>query len=55
MSDFVNWFSAHQALIGGSMVAVLDLIFALKSSWASNGILHFILVQAQKLAGKTPS
>ncbi len=39
---------------GAAVVAVLDLVFALNPTWAANGILHFILLQAQKLVGTPP-
>lgn len=55
MQNILTWFSGHQALIGGSIVGLLDLVFALIPSVQSNGILHFIFVQAQKLSGSKPS
>lgn len=52
MSALLNWVAAHQGAVAGAIVAVIDLAMALVPSWASNGILHFFLVQAQKLQGK---
>lgn len=46
----INWLMAHQAVLGGVVVAVLDLIFALIPSWQSDGILHSIYLFFQKLA-----
>lgn len=51
MQALLTWVTSHQSVIGGSVVAVLDLVFALIPSIQSNGILHFIFVQAQKLSG----
>lgn len=51
MQNIISWVTTHQAMVGGSVVAILDLVFALIPGIQSNGILHFIFVQAQKLAG----
>jgi hypothetical protein len=51
MQALIQWVLNHEAALGVAGVAVLDLIFALVPSWQSNGILHFVLVQLQKLAG----
>lgn len=41
MANMVQWVVAHQGLVAGLGVAVLDLIFALVPSVQSNGILHW--------------
>lgn len=40
MSGLVSWVVAHQGLVSGVVVAILDLLFALSPSLAANGILH---------------
>lgn len=55
MQAVIDWIVAHQAVVSGSVVGVLDLVFALNSSASSNGVLHWIYLQAQKLSGKTPA
>jgi len=40
MSVIIAWVMAHQLILVGAIVAVMDLIFALVPSWESNGVLH---------------
>lgn len=47
-----QWVLAHEAVVSGAAVAVLDLLFALSPSFASNGVLHWVYLQLGKLAGK---
>jgi hypothetical protein len=47
------WLQANWgALVAPLMVAILDLVFALKPNWASNGLLHWAFLQ---LGGKPPA
>lgn len=52
MQNIISWLLSHEVVLGGGVVAVLDFVFAMKSSWASNGVLHFVYVQAKKFAGQ---
>lgn len=54
LSSIIAWFGAHSAVLGAAIVGLLDLVFALSPSLASNGILHFLMLQAQKLLGVAP-
>jgi hypothetical protein len=45
----VNWLIAHQLVLGGFIIAILDFIFALKPDWESNGILHSIYIFIKNL------
>lgn len=49
MANVVAWLSAHSALVAGAVVGLLDLVFALAPSWESNGVLHWVYLQAKKL------
>lgn len=56
MEALLAWLTAHPtALPLGSafVVGLLDLLFALKPSWAADGILHWIYLQAKNLATKS--
>lgn len=54
MQALIDWIVAHQAVVSGAVVGILDLVFALVPSWASQGLLHFVYLQLAKLAGKAP-
>lgn len=54
MEAAIAWVLAHQGILGALVVGLLDLIFAVIPSWQSNGILHWVLVMAKKIAGKNP-
>lgn len=54
MQVIIDWVIAHQAVVAGAVVGILDLIFALVPSWASQGLLHWVYLQVAKLAGKAP-
>jgi hypothetical protein len=54
MTNLISWIMGHQALVAGAVVGILDLVFALVPSWASNGILHFILMQLQAIGKSNP-
>jgi len=51
MSQLMDFFVNHQAVLAGVVVAVLDLAFALSDKFAANGIAHFLYLQAKKFAG----
>lgn len=51
MSNIIAFLVAHQTAFAAVAVAILDLLFALKPDWESNGILHWILVQAKAIMG----
>lgn len=53
MQAVINFLLGHQAVLAGAIVAILDLVFALVPSAASNGILHWVYLQVAKLAGKS--
>ncbi len=55
MSDVVAWILAHSVLVSGAVVALLDFAFALVPSWDSNGILHWVYLQAKALGGSKPA
>jgi len=50
-----GWLMGHQAIVGGALVGVVDLLIAIKQSWAASGILHAILLFGQKLMGNNSS
>lgn len=54
MQALISWVMAHQAIVSGLLVGILDFVFAIVPSWASNGVLHWIYLQVAKLAGKAP-
>lgn len=58
MTTLIAWFTAHPAAVaaaGGAVVSLIDFIFAIKPDWKSNGIFHWVYLQALALAGKTPA
>jgi hypothetical protein len=54
MASLWSWVLAHLSVIAPAVVAVIDLLIAINPAWAANGILHFVLLQAQKLGSSTP-
>lgn len=54
MAQVWEWLLAHQAVLGGFVASLLDLVFALVPSWAANGWLHWIYLQAKKLGSSAP-
>lgn len=38
----INWFIEHQLILGGLIIAVLDLVMAISPNLESNGIFHAI-------------
>jgi hypothetical protein len=55
MQQVIQWVVGHQAIVGSLVVGILDFIFAIIPSIDSNGVLHFIYLQAKKLVGQAPS
>lgn len=43
-----SWVVAHQGIVAGATVGLLDLLMAVCPGLAGNGILHEILVISQK-------
>jgi hypothetical protein len=54
LSGLVAWLVAHEVVVSGLVVGLLDFLFALVPSWQSNGILHWVFLQAQNLSGQKP-
>lgn len=54
MKDIFTWIVAHQALVSGAVVGVLDLLFALNEKLAGSGILHQIYVMAKGVKPEVP-
>lgn len=57
MDQILAYIAAHPLLLsslGGLIVALLDFAFALNDDLKSNGILHFLYLQGQKLLGQKP-
>jgi hypothetical protein len=52
MTPVLSWVVGHSAIVAGFIIATIDLVIALNPNWKSNGILHFVLIQAQKLQEK---
>ncbi len=53
IQSILNFVGSHnEAILAGAGVAVLDAIFAFKSSWASNGILHWVYITLKGQANK---
>lgn len=42
--NVINWLVDHQLVLGGIVVSIFDLLFAINSKWESNGILHWFYV-----------
>lgn len=51
-TGLVGFITAYKAVISGVVVAILDLIFAINPNAASNGLLHWVLVQAKVVSGE---
>lgn len=49
MQAIISWLMAHQSVLYGARVALLDFLFAMVPSWKSNGLLHWLYLQ---LGGK---
>ena len=49
MSVIIAWIAAHEVLLAGAVVGILDLVFALVPSWQSNGLLHWVYVMLKKM------
>lgn len=41
----LTWISAHQVLVNGAIITILDLLFALNPSTEANGVLHWIYLK----------
>ncbi len=54
MSQIIAFVVAHEAVLAGLLVAVLDLVFALSPSLEANGILHALFLWVGGLANKQP-
>ncbi len=54
MASVISWILAHQGLVAGVLVSILDLVFALVPSWESNGLLHWFFLQIQGIANSPP-
>jgi hypothetical protein len=52
MQSVIDFFVAHQVVLVGAAVALLDLVFALVPGWSANGVLHWVYQQLQSLSGK---
>lgn len=44
MQGVIDFVMQHSVVMAGVFVAILDFIFAMKSEWKSNGILHSVYV-----------
>lgn len=49
MDQVLAWLLAHQALLAGAIVGVLDLLFALQPNWQANGVLHAVYLWLKSL------
>ena len=54
MQAIIQWVVAHQAVVAGLVVGILDFVFAVSPSLAANGILHQVYLWIASLAGKAP-
>lgn len=54
MLNVWNWIVAHQAIVSGAAVALLDLVFALVPSLEGNGVLHSLYLWIKGLASSGP-
>lgn len=52
MQSVIDFMIQHSVVFAGLGVAILDFIFAIKSDWKSNGILHSIYVFFANMLGK---
>lgn len=50
----IQFVSSHLGLLSTLVVAVMDLLFAVNSKAASNGILHWVYLQLKSLGTKQP-
>lgn len=56
LGGIISWIMAHQVVIGGFIVGVLDLLFALNpNTQAPDGLLHALYMFAKNLKGKDNS
>ena len=51
MAAVVAWFVAHEAVLAGLVVALVDFGISLNSSWESNSVVEWILSEAKTLLG----
>lgn len=51
MKAVLDFVLAHKEILVGAGVGVLDFVFAMKSGWKTNGLLHWLYVT---LANKEP-
>jgi hypothetical protein len=51
MTALIAWFTAHEMVLGGLIVGILDFLFSISPTAASNGILEWLLKQAEALVG----
>lgn len=49
MQAVLSWLMAHEAVLAGVVVAVVDLLFAISPASQSNGILQYIAKQAHSI------
>lgn len=54
MQSVLDFIVAHQGIFAGLGVGLLDLVFSLKSDWASNSILHWVYLSLKSLSGPKP-
>lgn len=54
MQSFLDFVLAHSALFAAFGVALLDLVFSLKSDWAANSLLHWFYLQLKALSSPKP-
>lgn len=53
MSALISFIVAHEGVLAGLGVAVLDLVFALNPNVAGNGVLHQVYLWLKKLGGSS--
>jgi hypothetical protein len=55
MQAVIDFIVAHQAVLAGLVIGILDLVFALNpNANAPDGVLHMIYLLVSKLVTKTP-
>ncbi len=52
MQTVIDWVLAHQLILSGLIVAVLDFIFAIIPTLQGNGILHSLYMLVKNITAK---
>lgn len=54
LSSILYWLTAHEAVLAGLVVALIDFVFSVNSNAESNSFLEWLLAQAKALVNSAP-